>query len=149
MTPLLVIALVTVFALGLLAAMRHDDKALPALMLAMVIALMLFDKVLSPQYITWLAAPVVYGLVRQPRRFRFPALVALGVAALTQAFYPWIYPLVIQGAPIALTLLAARNLALCVLFAWAIVRLWRGRVRVKDASPQRPSVGAVQSASAS
>ncbi|GAB3803829.1 hypothetical protein GCM10028798_23330 [Humibacter antri] len=146
MTPLLFLALVTVMALGLFAAMRHDAKALPALMLAMVLALMLFDKVLSPQYITWLAAPIVYGLVRQPRRFRFPAFVGLAVAALTQAFYPWIYNLVIDANPAAIALLASRNLALCVLFAWAIVRLCRARSRATDAASRATGGVAVETA---
>ena len=139
MTPLLLVALVAVMALGLFAAMRHDAKALPSLMLALVLALMLFDKVLSPQYITWLAAPIVYGLVQQPRRFRFPALVGLVVAALTQGFYPWIYDLVIDTNPGAIALLVARNIALGVLFVWTLVRLCR--VPASRQHDDRPKTG--------
>jgi hypothetical protein len=134
MTPLLLLAMVVVMGLGALAAVRRDEAALPALMLATVLTLMLFDKVLSPQYVTWLAAPIVYGLIQQPRAFRFPALLALAAAGLTQAFYPWIYDLVIAADPAAIALLAVRNLSLVVLFGWAVARLCRRRVRMSDAT---------------
>ena len=136
MTPLLVVAVVAVLALGVRAAVLKDARELPALMLALVLALILFDKVLSPQYITWLAAPVIYGIVQGQRRFRYPAVLTLIAAALTQSFYPWLYHGVVDANPGALTLLAARNITLCLLFAWTIVELWRAKpVAMRTPSP--------------
>ncbi|QDZ14720.1 glycosyltransferase family 87 protein [Humibacter ginsenosidimutans] len=133
MTPVLLITIIGVAALGTRAAFRRDERALPVLALALVLAFMLFDKVLSPQYIPWLAAPVVYGLVQQPHRFRFAALLTLAIAAATQAFYPWAYRFVLAAEPLALGALLARNVALCVLFGWSVVRLWRGSSAPVDA----------------
>ena len=47
-------------------------RILPELSLALVAAFIAFNKVGSPQYVTWLAAPVVIGLVYQGRGFRTP-----------------------------------------------------------------------------
>lgn len=144
MTPLLVVALVVVMVLGVLLAVRHDEKSLPTLMLAMVLTLVLFDKVLSPQYVAWLAAPIAYGLMVRPRHFRLPALMALGVAALTQSFFPWIYPLLVNADPLVVTLLTLRNLALVALFVWTIVTLCRTRSTIADVSARSIAVGAAR-----
>ncbi|NNC11551.1 DUF2029 domain-containing protein [Planctomonas sp. JC2975] len=150
MTPLLAVAVVVVLALGIRAAVLKDAGELPTLMLSLVLALILFDKVLSPQYITWLAAPVVFGLVQNPRRFRYPALLALAIAALTQSFYPWLYHYVVVVNPGVLELLAARNVALCALFAWTILELWRAKpaVRPQPRYSARPGTPAASSANA-
>ncbi|GAB3394319.1 hypothetical protein GCM10027568_24740 [Humibacter soli] len=126
MTLLLGVAIIAIALLGIRATRRGDADALPALMLACVTALIVFNKVGSPQYITWLAAPVVYGIVQNRREFRMPALLVLAAAVLTQSFYPYLYHFVITAAPPVLALVALRNAALCWLLAWAVVRLWRG-----------------------
>jgi hypothetical protein len=138
LTPLLIVALAIVAALGVRATVRRGDGALPALMFAMVAALLLFDKVLSPQYVTWLAAPIVYGLMMQPRRFRAPALLALSAALLTQVVYPWGYPLIKRADPAMLAVLGVRNLLILALFALAISDLWRAGSRVAGLTPDRP-----------
>jgi hypothetical protein len=125
MTPLLAIAVVVIAVLGILAARRNGAEALPALMLALVMAFILFNKVLSPQYITWIAAPVIYGLIVQARRFRTPAIMAAVTALLTQAFYPWLYSLILAPNVFGITLLLARNVMLCVLLIWAVAQLCR------------------------
>jgi hypothetical protein len=77
---------------GLLLHRRGSDPShvLPAVALTLTVVLIVFNKVGSPQYIGWLAAPIIAGLVLE-RRFIAPAFIALLLGALTQAFYPYLY----------------------------------------------------------
>jgi hypothetical protein len=128
-TPLLGIAALVLLGLGLLAIRRGREpgEVLPPLVLALTVALIIFNKVGSPQFVTWLAVPVVYGLVTSAagfgRSFRVPAALAFVIAVLTQAFYPYFYSeLLAPHLPMVLVL-TARNLLYVVLFAWAVVAL--------------------------
>jgi hypothetical protein len=130
-TPLLVLAVGAVLVLGILAARRGAAAAelLPALALGFTTALIVANKVGSPQYIGWLAVPVVLGLaVRATGRgmpFTAPAVLTLVIAALTQLVYPFFYDDVLRLQPPILAVLTARNLLLLVLFAWAVALLVR------------------------
>ena len=134
MNPLLIIAALTVCGFGLLAVRRGAAslQLLPSLALALVTAFIVFNKVGSPQFESWLAVPIVFGLVmaRQGgRSFRVPAVLVLAIAALTQAIYPYLYNYVLSVNYVMLIVLTSRNLLLIVLFAWAmteIIRLYRG-----------------------
>jgi hypothetical protein len=128
-TPLLGIAALVLLGLGLLAIRRGREpgEVLPPLVLALTVALIMFNKVGSPQFVTWLAVPVVYGLVTAAagfgRSFRVPAALAFVIALLTQGFYPYFYnDLLAAHLPIVLVL-SARNLLYVALFAWAVVAL--------------------------
>lgn len=134
MTPLLGVAVLVVCGLGILAVRRGVPalQLLPPLALALVTAFMVFNKVGSPQFESWLAVPVAYGLVmslRGGRSFRLPAVLVLVIAALTQAVYPYLYNYVLSVNYVMLIVLTSRNLLLIALFAWALVaviRLYRG-----------------------
>ncbi len=128
-TPLLGIAALVLLGLGLLAIRRGREpgEVLPPLVLALTVALIIFNKVGSPQFVTWLAVPVVYGLVTAAagfgRSFRVPAALAFVIAALTQVFYPYFYnELLVAHLPMVLVL-SVRNLLYVALFAWAVVAL--------------------------
>jgi hypothetical protein len=111
-TPLLAAALALV-ALLTFRTMRRGSSSVrvfPALALALVMCLIVFNKVGSPQYIGWLIAPVVAGLVYDRRRFVVPAVLALGLGLLTHAFYPYSYLQLLELNPVYVTLLTARNL---------------------------------------
>jgi hypothetical protein len=102
---------------------------LPPLVLALVTAFIAFNKVGSPQYISWLAVPVILGLVtaragRGPS-FRFAATLTLVIAALTQSLYPYLYSWLVWVNPVMLVVLTARNLLLFVLLGWAVTELWQ------------------------
>ena len=73
------------------AARLPPSAAAPALALSFVVVLMLANKVGSPQFATWLAAPIILGLVLRPRRFAVPAVLAAAVALLTHIIYPYWY----------------------------------------------------------
>ncbi|HEX3679761.1 MAG TPA: hypothetical protein VHU90_08575, partial [Galbitalea sp.] len=81
-------------------------------------------KVGSPQYMTWLTVPVILGLATHTmghgRSFRFPAVIALVSAGLTQLFYPYLYEQLLYLNLPLLVALTARNILTLVLLAWAV-----------------------------
>ncbi|WP_228479486.1 hypothetical protein [Microbacterium atlanticum] len=131
MTPVLITGILAVAVLGALKAWRGATFAalFPALAAALVLGFIVLNKVGSPQYMTWLVAPVVVGLVLDRRRWWAPAGLTLGILALTQLIFPFAYDAVLVAAPAAVALLAVRNVLLLALFAWVVVRLVRVRVR--------------------
>jgi len=126
MTPLLAVVALAVAATGVWAVRRGAPatELLAPLALALVTTLIVVNKVGSPQFIAWLAVPIVYGLANNAagngRSFRFPAVITLVVAAMTQAFYPYLYVELLSLNPILLVVVTARNVLLCVLLAWAV-----------------------------
>jgi hypothetical protein len=136
-TVVLILIAVLILILGL-DARRHGAvvlRLLGPLALAMTVALIAFNKVGSPQYIGWLAVPLVYGLVIDRRRFRVPAILALVIALLTQAFYPYLYLELLNLNPWLVAVLSLRNILEFVLLGYAIAMLVRVRndARRRDA----------------
>lgn len=129
MNPLLAVTCVVVALLGIRALHRGTPytRILPELSLAIVTALIAFNKVGSPQYMTWLVAPVVIGLVYQGKGFRTPAILVLAAAGLTQVFYPFLYDYLLLPDPGMVAVLTVRNLLYFVILGWAIGALWRHR----------------------
>jgi hypothetical protein len=136
MTPLMIVAIGSVYVLGAVKMWRGATHAavFPALGLGLVLGFIVFNKVGSPQYIVWLFTPVLVGLVLDRRHWARPAILTLVIAGLTQ----WIYPLAYDGLLVAqlgsVLLLNARNLLLVVLFGWTVYRLARVRTRASAAS---------------
>lgn len=126
MTPLLALAAATVLLLGWRAQRLGADFArlFPALVLALIMTMIVFNKVGSPQFISWLAAPVILGLVVDGRAWRRPAILAAVIGVLTHLFYPYLYHALLIGHPVMVTILTARNLLELVVLGWAVQRLW-------------------------
>jgi hypothetical protein len=122
-----------VVAAGLLVLARRRGTAAAALLpacLALTAWLVVANKVGSPQFVAWLAAPVVAALAARGAGdgWRRPAaVVALVVAALTQAVFPWGYEALVAGGTGAAALLTARNLGLLALLAIGVVAAVRAR----------------------
>lgn len=151
MTPLMGIAVLVVLAVGVRAALRRGAwnragqfgvgqgravfgrpvqggaaaSVLPILALALVAALIAFNKVGSPQFVTWLSVPVIAGLVLDPRRFAVPAVLVALVAALTQVVYPYWYGYLLNLDAPMVAVLTVRNALYFVLVGWALQALWR------------------------
>lgn len=128
-TPLLALAALGLLGLGALAVRRGAEASdiLPPLALALTVAMIVFNKVGSPQFVTWLAVPIVFGLMThaagQGRSFRVPAALGLVIAGLTQAFYPYLYNDVIAAKLPIVLVLTARNALYVTLLVWAVVAL--------------------------
>ena len=137
MTPILVVAVLAVAAIGALRAWRGASfvRLFPPLSLGLVLAFIVFNKVGSPQYVTWIIAPLTVALVIDRHRWWGPAALGLGIALLTQLVYPITYYAMLDGAPVASALLTIRNILLIVLLGWVIVRLVRVPGRVRTAVP--------------
>jgi hypothetical protein len=127
MTPLLVLAVAAVAAVGAFKAWRGASFAalFPPLALSLVLTLIVVNKVGSPQFLTWLIAPIVLGLVLDRRRWWPVAAASLGAALLTQLVYPLMYNQLLTAGFLASAVLTARNLMMVALLAWAIARLVR------------------------
>ena len=130
MTPIMALAALVVLGLGVLAVRRGASSAqvLPPLALALVVALLVFNKVGSPQFVSWLAVPVILGLVTAAAgrgvQFHIPAVLVLGIGGLTQAFYPVLYANLLGLDTVLVIIITVRNLLYLVLLAWAVSAIW-------------------------
>lgn len=90
MTAVLVAAVAVVTVIGVTRVRRGIPflRVFPALASSLVLLLIVTNKVGSPQYLTWIIAPFVVGLVLDRERWWSPACLALVSAALTQLVYP-------------------------------------------------------------
>lgn len=122
MTPLLVGAVAVPVLIGARAVRTGAPfvRVLPPLALALVVTLQLFQKVGSPQFVTWLIAPIVLGIVWRGSRYRVPAGIALAIAALTHLVYPYLYGRLLAADPVLIAVLTLRNAGYVVLLCWAL-----------------------------
>ncbi|QHC59426.1 glycosyltransferase 87 family protein [Rathayibacter sp. VKM Ac-2760] len=127
MNPALALAVVGTVLLGLraLRAKVPPVRLLPLLSLGLVLVLIDINKVLSPQYIVWLAPPVIAGLVVGARDFATPAKLTLAIAAFTQIVYPYLYLFLLWSNAGMVLALTVRNVLLLVLLGWVLRELWR------------------------
>lgn len=126
-TPIMAIGVLVVMLIGIRATRRGAPfgRLLPPLALSLVVVLMLANKVGSPQFVTWLAAPVILGLVLRPARFAVPAFIAAAIALFTHIIYPYWYGWLLIADPAFVFLLTAKAALLVLLLAWGIRVLWR------------------------
>lgn len=126
MTPLLGLVAVLVLLVGVRAQRRGAPwpRLFPTLVLALVLVLVVVNKVGSPQFSSWLAAPILLGLVLETRAWRLPAVLGLAIAGLTQIVYPFFYDSLLAADPLLVAVLTLRNLLELALLGWALHRLW-------------------------
>ena len=122
MTPLLAVAVAATALIGIRAVRFKAPlvRFLPPLILAFVVTLQLFHKVGSPQFLTWLIAPIVLGVVWRGRGYTVPAGIALVLAALTHLVYPYLYFRLLAADPFLIAILTVRNVGYIVLLCWAL-----------------------------
>jgi hypothetical protein len=113
----------------------HFARVFPPLALALVLVLIVFNKVGSPQFMTWLAAPIVLGLIYRRRQWLLPAVLGLALAVLTQLIYPYLYGALLAASPGMVLLLTLRNLLQIVLLGWAVYALARAPRHPTTAQP--------------
>lgn len=147
MTPLMVLAIGGVLTLIFLAKRRITDTGHLLLLgaLALSSALVVFNKVGSPQYMLWIAPIVAVGVATDWRRWHVPAYLMLVIGVLTTLIFPVFYLPLIDGDPAALIVLTARNALVIVMFGWSVQRLWmlaRGRATEPAVAASRVAQGA-------
>ncbi len=126
------VAAVLIALLAWWAARRRPDLVGDVLLLcaaAELLALIVFNKVGSPQFIAWIGPPLAAAIAlgsrsQGTRRTWFlPALGTLLVARLTMEIYPIRYGEFLGGWPFATSVGALRNALLVALLVGAVVRL--------------------------
>ncbi|GGI47737.1 hypothetical protein BCL57_002449 [Agromyces flavus] len=138
-TPLMAIGVAVVLVAGIRAVRRGAPlvAVLPPLAVGFTTVLMVANKVGSPQFATWLAAPVVLGLVLGGSRYLVPAALAAAVAVLTHVIYPYWYGWLLIANPGFVLLLTVKVLLLLVLLAWAVRAVWQaGSARAPSRNPE-------------
>jgi hypothetical protein len=125
MTPLMALAIVAIMLL-LFRARKRGVRSQDALLtgsLALVSAMIVFNKVGSPQYILWIAPIVVVSLALDRNRWRIPANLMMLISIATTLIFPIFYMPLVNGSRFAALLLTSRNVLLVVLLGWAVMRL--------------------------
>lgn len=135
LTPVMVLLIVGILLLGLLRARRGAawQRLLPPLALALVTGLIVTNKVGSPQFQTWLIAPVVLWIVFDRSRARTAALLVLLLCILTFTVYPLAYDELLRAGALPVLVLTVRNLVLMALLVHAVRAVLR-----TTAAPARP-----------
>jgi hypothetical protein len=126
--PVLALVVLGLLALAVLAVRRSGDGAavFPVVLIGLTTALMVFDKVLSPQYLTWFApAVVLVGLAddRVRERCRGAVRGIVAAAVLTQLIYPYLYFAFLALHPALLVVATLRDGILIAVLAWSVVAL--------------------------
>ncbi|MCL2463517.1 MAG: hypothetical protein FWF28_00385, partial [Micrococcales bacterium] len=103
------------------ATARHELLVRGALV--MTLAMLACNKVLSPQYITWLAGPVAVAIAAGLPGWTRTRSGVLMVAGATQLVFPCFYNQITSGGAAVTLVLAARNAALVVLLVWSVAAL--------------------------
>ncbi len=108
-------------------------EAMLLVILASVLATIVANKTLSPQYVLWLAGPLaVLVMSRQSEWLRVPVRIVAGgllaVAGLTQYTYPWATHGIMgtpNGSPLETSMLILRNIALVGITVYVTHLAWR------------------------
>jgi hypothetical protein len=128
------VAIVWVRALRTPAGVRSPALAARILLLT-VLAMVVTNKVFSPQYVIWLAAPLAaLGAFPGAPLARLDSALFLGACALTQIVFPHNYHVLLsqgQASAAVLAALTLRDLLLLALGARLAAQAWR-------ATPRRP-----------
>jgi hypothetical protein len=145
MTPLMAVAVVAIMAL-LWRARRRGAPSQELLLvgsLALSTAMVVFNKVGSPQYMLWLVPIVVVGLAVNTRAWRLPGNLMMAISIMTTMVFPIFYMPLVNGSRYAAILLTSRNILLVMLLGWTIMRLvslGTAARRRRDFSAIRPAL---------
>ncbi|WP_314424521.1 hypothetical protein [uncultured Microbacterium sp.] len=114
LTPLMIVLVVAVTGVGAIKAMRGASfsRLFPPLAHSLVLALIVMNKVGSPQFATWVIAPVILWFVLDRARAGVPSATVLALCALTCVVYPLTYDALLRADLLPVVILTVRNLLL-------------------------------------
>jgi hypothetical protein len=126
---LMLLALTITFLLALRAirAGQNRKEVFALASLTGVLDLIVFNKVGSPQFMTWLAVALVALIFFEVRSIKTPLVIGVAILFLTQLIYPVFYTELLGLQTLPLWLLTIRNLLLVWLLIWANLRLSRAK----------------------
>jgi hypothetical protein len=126
---LMLLALTITFLLALRAIRvgRNRKEVFALASLTGVLDLIVFNKVGSPQFMTWLAVALVAIIFFEVRSIKTPLVIGGTILLLTQLIYPVFYTELLGLETLPLWLLTIRNLLLVWLLIWANLRLSRAK----------------------
>lgn len=121
-TPAMAVAVAVIVVLGLMRSRRGArwQRLLPPLALALTVALIVMNRVGSPQFTVWLIAPVMLWIVFDRIRAHTAAALVLLLCALTFCVYPLTYDGLLAAHGLPVLLLSLRNAMLVVLLVVAV-----------------------------
>ncbi|MDF2048350.1 glycosyltransferase 87 family protein [Arthrobacter sp. Cr_A7] len=128
LNPLLMIS---VFGIALLifVGVRSDANRQDLFMvggLALVMAMIVFNKVGSPQFMIWPAAVICAAAAFRGREWTIPVVLMVPICGLTTLIYPLLYPQLLASLnPGVAALLTIRNILLLIMFCWSLLKLWK------------------------
>lgn len=123
---------------------RFEQRLIVRGAFALAGALIVFNKVGSPQYMLWLAPIVAVGLAVEPDAWRSIAWWMAGISVATSLVFPILYMPLVDADPIAATVLLARNVMLVGLFSASVAGLWRAGAVAPARALAPASVSAVR-----
>ena len=103
------------------AARRNEVIAWTAL--TATLDLIVFNKVGSPQFISWLAVPIILGVLLGLKRWKLASSMVLVLSLLTWWVYPLVYDGILSSQAMPTAVLLARNLVEIAALVYANVRL--------------------------
>jgi hypothetical protein len=128
MNPLLAVVVVLILVMIHLARRRGvgGQNLLTVGALALVSAMIVFNKVGSPQFMIWLIAVICVGAAFGGREWAVPVILVLAIAVLTTLVYPILYVQLYSALnPGVAALLTLRNLLVIAVLGWALLKLLR------------------------
>jgi hypothetical protein len=122
---LLFIALAITAFLAIRAVRAGRDRTQVFVLAALtgVLDLIVFNKVGSPQFMIWLAVPLVALVYFGFNRYKLALAIGAAILLLTQLIYPVLYVELLGLENLPLGLLTLRNLLLVALLVWANIQL--------------------------
>jgi hypothetical protein len=99
-----------------------EPRALVGLTIALLLAFVLTGRVFSPQYLIWIAAPLLAaGALDRPRgTWRWACALFMLLCLISQLIYPQGYPVLKAFHPLAVALLNLRNLGIVLVCALVV-----------------------------
>lgn len=106
---------------------RDDVTRLTALMYGTVSLIVGLSTVFSPQFVLWMLALGAAALCATGSSIRWPIMLLLPIAGLTQILYPFRYEHLLAVDASGLMLLGLRNALVLATGIWTFTLLWRTR----------------------